>query len=240
MRNLRWRLGLKGCLAVGSNGNSGGIALFWEESISVSLLGMSDRLIDVHVQENPTTPPWRISFIYGEPRVENRNHMWELLQQIKTNVADPWVVMGDFNEAMWQYEHFSNRKRGEKQMEDFRIVLDECDLHDLGFAGLPWTFDNKRGGQRNVKVRLDRVVASTSWSSLFGDASVQHLVSPCSDHCPIMLRVYCDPLAVKKQIRRYEIMWERDSSLEPEIEETWRAAGAKQSLGDVSQALQKR
>jgi hypothetical protein len=129
---------------------------------------------------------------------------------------------------------------GKNKWRIFCLVLDECDLHDLGFAGLPRSFDNKRGGQRNVKVRLDRVVSSTSWSSPFGDASVQHLVSTCSDHCPIMLRIYCDPLVVKKQIRRYEIMWERDSSLEPDIEETWRAAGAKQSLGDVSQALQKR
>jgi hypothetical protein len=68
MKNLRWRLGLKVCLAIGSNGNSGGIALCWEESISVSLFGMCDRLIGVRVQENPTAPPWHISFIYGEPR----------------------------------------------------------------------------------------------------------------------------------------------------------------------------
>lgn len=80
--------------------------------------------------------------------------MWELLQRIKDKVLDPWVVMGDFNEALWQFEHFSNTKRGECQMEDFRAMLEVCDLYDLGFAGLPWTFDNKRVGHGNVKVRL--------------------------------------------------------------------------------------
>jgi hypothetical protein len=39
--------------------------------------------------------------------------MWELLQRIKLKVSDPWVVLGDFNEAMWQFEHFSNTRRGE-------------------------------------------------------------------------------------------------------------------------------
>ena len=68
--------------------------------------------------------------------------------------------MGDFNEALWQFEHFSESKRGERQMEAFRYVLADCGLFDLGFYGVPWTYDNKQSGLRNVRVRLDRVVAS--------------------------------------------------------------------------------
>jgi hypothetical protein len=66
------------------------------------------------------------------------------------------IVIGDFNEAMWQYEHFSKTKRGEKQMAAFRDVLDFWGLQDVGFTGTPWTYDNKKPGPRNVKVRLDR------------------------------------------------------------------------------------
>jgi hypothetical protein len=78
-------------------------------------------------------------------------------------------VVGDFNEAMWQYEHFSETKRGEKQMADFREVLDFCDLKDIGFSGLPWTYDNKKPGNRNVKVCLDRGVATSSCLNRFFD-----------------------------------------------------------------------
>lgn len=78
-------------------------------------------------------------------------------------------------------------------MEDFQDMLEVCDLYDLGFAGLPWTFDNKRVGHGNVKVRLDRVVAAPAWSARFNNATVQHLVSRCSDHNPILLKVYSDP-----------------------------------------------
>jgi hypothetical protein len=123
-------------------------------------------------------------------------------------------------------------------MEDFRDVLDICDLHDIGFAGLPWTYDNKRGGKRNVEERLDRVVASPSWSSLFSNACVKHLTSPCSDYCPILLQMYQGKGAEKlNKIRRYEIMWEREESLGQEIEAAWEAAGAKPCLGAVSKAL---
>ena len=49
MRSLRWRLGLKGCLARSCVGRSGGIALFWEESLLVDLITISDKVIDVSV-----------------------------------------------------------------------------------------------------------------------------------------------------------------------------------------------
>jgi hypothetical protein len=87
-------------------------------------------------------------------------------------------MIGDFNEAMWSFEHVSNHRRPKKQMVDFREVLSYCDLHDIGFSGLPWTFDKKRkGGGNNVRVRLDRAVASLSWSKWFPDAKLQHLLS---------------------------------------------------------------
>jgi hypothetical protein len=52
-------------------------------------------------------------------------------------------------------------------MLDFREVLSHCDVNDLGFSGVPWTFNNKQTRGRNVKVRLDSVVASSSWTNWF-------------------------------------------------------------------------
>jgi hypothetical protein len=74
-------------------------------------------------------------------------------------------------------------------MIDFREVLSFCDLHDLGFKSLPWTYDNKQKGDHNVRVWLDRAVASPSWSQWFPNAQVEHLVTVSSDHCPILLKL---------------------------------------------------
>jgi hypothetical protein len=52
-------------------------------------------------------------------------------------------------------------------MLDFREVLSHCDVNDLGFSGVPWTFNNKQTRGRNVKVRLDSAVASSSWTNWF-------------------------------------------------------------------------
>jgi endonuclease/exonuclease/phosphatase family metal-dependent hydrolase len=177
-------------------------------NLFVSLLSQGERYIDVLVRDNPEDAPWRATFVYGEPRVENRRNMWELLRSLCGAWSGPWMVSGDFNEAMWQYEHFSETPRAERQMMDFREILSHCDLHDLGFSGLPWTYNNNQGGNRNVRVRLDRGVANTDWSALFPDAAVQHLTSSCSDHKALLLVAQLVEQRSRGSIFRYEIMWE--------------------------------
>ena len=210
-KNLRWKLGLKNCLAIDSF--SGGIALFWDEYINVSLLSQGERYIDVLVVENPDRVPWRATFVYGEPRVENRRDMWERLCSLCDEWTGPWMVIGDFNEAMWQYEHFLETHRNEHQMMDFREVLSHCDLHDLGFSGLPWTYNNNQAGQRNVRVRLDRGVANTDWMVLHPGASVLHLTSSRSDHKALLLSLQTEEQRPRSSVFRYEIMWEREEEL---------------------------
>jgi hypothetical protein len=62
-------------------------------------------------------------------------------------------------------------QRPERQMLEFREMLARCELHDLGFSGLPWTYDNLQKGERNVHVRLDRAVASMDWKQRFPGAT---------------------------------------------------------------------
>lgn len=71
---------------------------------------------------------------------------------------ESWLLIGHFNEAMWSYGHFLACQRPKRQMAAFRDVLADCGLIDLGFVGLPSTYDNGRDNNANVKVRLDRAV----------------------------------------------------------------------------------
>jgi hypothetical protein len=148
-------------------------------------------------------------------------------------------MMGDFNEAMWQEEHFSRTKRSERLMLDFREVLSHCDLYDIGFTGTPWTYDNKQQGDRNVKVRLDRAVASPSWSALFPRMRLRHLSSSRSDHCPLLLAADMENGSrLGRPIRRYEVMWEREPSLPAAVEEAWSRRVPVHDLGDITMSMQ--
>jgi hypothetical protein len=116
--------------------------------------------------------------------------------------------------------------------------LDHCDVHDLGFTGVPWTFDNKQWGDRIVRVRLDRAVASLSWSDWFKDAHVRHLVTSRFDHLPILLELeHNRGPGRQNRIAHYEIMWEREESLPDEIRRAWEAGAPVQTLGDVAGKL---
>lgn len=37
----------------------------------------------------------------------SRKFMWKLLRQLCNLSYLPWIVVGDFNEAMWDFEHLS-------------------------------------------------------------------------------------------------------------------------------------
>jgi hypothetical protein len=150
----------------------------------------------------------------------------------------PWLMVGDFNEAMCQDENFSARKRGEKQMRDFRETLSFCNLHDLGFVGKPWTYDNKQLGARNVRVRLDRAVACQGWMDCFPDYHVQHLTSPRSDHCPLLISLFKKTNGKPThRINRYEDHWEKEASLADHIEQTWAMYRKPTNLGDIATNL---
>jgi hypothetical protein len=107
-------------------------------------------------------------------------------------------------------------------MDDFRDILDHCEVHDLGFIGVLWTFNNNQHGLRNVKVRLDRVVATSSWSGWFLGVCVRHLITSRSDHLPILLDMDRDGESKRNShISRYEVMWEHEQSLMDEIRTAW-------------------
>jgi hypothetical protein len=125
-------------------------------------------------------------------------------------------------------------------MAAFRETLALCNMVDLGFTGLPYTYDNKRKGRANVRVRLDRAVASADWRDMFGEAAVEHIASLVSDHTPILVRLLQEHRVPARQPRRhYEVWWEREAELPELIAQAWQEAGPKGDLSSVRAGLDK-
>jgi hypothetical protein len=139
---------------------------------------------------------------------------------------------------MWQEEHFSRIALSERLILDFREVLSHCDLHDIGFVGTPWTFDNKQNRYLNVKVRVDRIVASLAWSYISLDHRLRHISSSRSDQCPILIMVECaSNYRLDCSIRHCEVVWEREPSIPADVEEASSRQVACQCLGNISSSL---
>lgn len=77
-----------------------------------------------------------------------------------------WFMGPGFAWAISMQFYFHQRKRSKhpplyKQMEEFGSTLETCKLIDIGFHGYSFTWNNKRPGESNTKVILDRAVANT-------------------------------------------------------------------------------
>ena len=77
------------------------------------------------------------------------------------------------------------------QVESFRDALDDCKLEDLGYHGYPYTWNNKRPGDANTKVRLDRAMATREWRDRFPLSKLFHLSPHASDHLLVLLQTKC-------------------------------------------------
>ncbi|KAL0449473.1 UNVERIFIED_CONTAM: hypothetical protein Slati_1503700 [Sesamum latifolium] len=161
-------------LAVDSVGRSGGLALLWKKSVSVTIQSFSNRHIDASIQADTRSPISRFSGIYGDPETSNRKNTWELLTRLKAQSIRPWLCMGDFNEILEDSEKEGGNTRPTWQMRDFRHALDLNGLFDLGFNGDPFTWSNRQEFPNTIRERLDRACADDNWIKLFPNAQVTH------------------------------------------------------------------
>jgi hypothetical protein len=127
-------LGFDNCFAMSSSGQSGGLGMFWNNTIDVEILSFSRYHIDARVTER-NSDPWRLTCVYGEAQVSQRFKTWDMLKHIKSSNPLPWMCLGDFNEVLHQHEHEGVAERSLDQMAGFRKMVDVCEFADLGFKG---------------------------------------------------------------------------------------------------------
>jgi hypothetical protein len=166
---------------------------------------------------------WRFTGFYGEARRELRYRSWDCMRFLKTQGELPWLCVGDFNEVLEAHEQFGGQTRSERQMDGFREAVHFCGLADLGFIGLPYTWDNRQQANDNVKVRLDRGLARASFLNLFRTVRVWHVQTTESDHCSLVIECVQGEQRRRRGRHsfRYENMWRRDPSYSLVVEEAW-------------------
>ena len=97
-------LGFDNSYAVNNQGRSGGIGLFWNNSIKVEILSYSVYHLDVFVEEQ-NVDKWRMTCVYGEAQTHMRHQTWTTLKNISTLSCLPRLCLGDFNEVLHPDEH---------------------------------------------------------------------------------------------------------------------------------------
>ena len=91
------------------------------------------------------------------------------------------VKYGLQNRVPTRSEKEGCRDRPHTQMQSFRDVLDECGFMDLSFVGFPFTWHKHYTGY-TMWERLDRVMATNEWFSMFPSTQIHHLDVTNFDH----------------------------------------------------------
>ncbi|KAL0329500.1 UNVERIFIED_CONTAM: putative mitochondrial protein [Sesamum radiatum] len=91
-----------------------------------------------------------------------------------------------------------------------------------------------------VSERLDRACASESWSCLFPDTRVHHVVSPYSDHSPLVvelqLRIQWD-LSGGRKCFHFEAAWLQEPACVDIVKKTWSAPQTSRAEGRLREKL---
>ncbi|XP_074297839.1 uncharacterized protein LOC141628625 [Silene latifolia] len=197
MRKVIVRLGGYEEVGTDSIGRSAGVALLWKEGVEVDVISTSAHHLDVFVKGLFGVDVWRLTGFYGWARHEDKWRSWQLLRELHTMSNLPWVVIGDFNEILFEHEKSGGNTREQSVMDAFREVTDECSLIDIGYNGNPFTWWNMRGEYEAVFERLDRALVTPPFLEYCPTIMLKHLEFDKSNHVPIKLELYKAPRTVK-------------------------------------------
>ncbi|KAL9660439.1 hypothetical protein QQ045_025254 [Rhodiola kirilowii] len=136
---IRVKLGFHCCFSVPARGRSGGLALYWNHNVEVTICNFSFYHIDFTVHLGSK---FRVTLFYETPRLSLRTRSWDLLRQLSKLSILPWCIMGDFNEILNYSDMSKNALRRNKFTLQFRKVVEDCDLTELGYQGNKFTYSN--------------------------------------------------------------------------------------------------
>ncbi|KAG2706415.1 hypothetical protein I3760_05G103200 [Carya illinoinensis] len=229
----KFKFGFSNCFGVDCVGRSGGLVLFWKDELNLSIINYTHHHIHAIVTDC-NGKECLITGVYGHPDRNMRMEVWRVLKTLGRGVNIPWLVFGDFNEILDNFEKYGGSLRSNTQLREFREVLEVCELRDLGFVGTRFTWSNRREGASLIMQRLDRFLANSLWCDLYPNLRVYHGVAAHSDHSPLWLDI--EGVLIRrrgKKLFRFEAMWVGETACSSIIENVWRRVEDSASLSCI-------
>lgn len=206
-------------LYIEPEGLSGGLALWWHSSISLTVLYKSKNIIHTQVESASLKVPGFISFVYGPPKEGERRAVWDQIRRLAANMQDSWLLIGDFNDILTQSEKEGGNPRPLRKIINFQRLLSDCHLMDLEFKGAKYTWCNKRVAT-TVRERLDRAIGNVEFREDFDHALVFHIEPIGSDHHAVLVDCcFCGFKATRTF--RFEANWTKHEDFLDAVKEGW-------------------
>ena len=89
LKSVLRKIKFKNMFVAPRQNRGGGLALFWRDSIDVTVEGSGRNYIDAIINKNKEDE-WRFTGFYGEPKTQRRIESWNLLQSLERKFQIPW------------------------------------------------------------------------------------------------------------------------------------------------------
>ncbi|KAK9009078.1 hypothetical protein V6N11_080550 [Hibiscus sabdariffa] len=220
LEKIRMKMKMHNSFYVEPIGKAGGLALWWTNDTSVNVLNHGRNLIDTRLSINGEEE-WFGTFIYGPPYDAEKQHFWESLINLLSNMHEKWCIMGDSNIVARADEKVGGAPFDFSRAKWFYDVINKCGLLEIPTKGGTFTWSNQRSQEDAILEKLDRVLSSLEWNKLFPKALACLDVAIASDHAPIILLLQ----GLNKKGRRdfkFESKWLLEEECAREVTEGWK------------------
>ncbi|KAL0420833.1 UNVERIFIED_CONTAM: hypothetical protein Slati_3106200 [Sesamum latifolium] len=154
--------------------------------------------------------------VYSKCNKVARECIWNFMRLV-ADQGGQWMICRDFNMVLSTNKCSNGTYPTHHSIEEFRKVIFDCGLLDVGFDGSAYTWTYHRLWQR-----LDRVLFSGEWVDNFPLTKVTHLSRFSSDHCPLLLQLWSTSKTSPSSFR-FQNMWCHHVSFQDMLFSCWDA-----------------
>ncbi|XP_022014955.1 uncharacterized protein LOC110914476 [Helianthus annuus] len=138
------------------------IIIGWNpEVFDVMILSQSSQVVHLQLVFKDNKRILLCSVVYTDNYYVTRRELWAQLSLHKLMVADkPWVIMGDFNSALYLEDKSMGTSATSVGMRDFQASISDIEVMDVNRSGLHFTSTQKPKKGIVLLKKIDRVMAN--------------------------------------------------------------------------------
>ncbi|OMO71257.1 reverse transcriptase [Corchorus capsularis] len=218
VEKIRKKMGYPNVIYVDPVGLSGGLSLWWKKEYVVSSIEESKNVIDTVFELEDGGDKHRIMRIYGAPVYSDRKLVWEKINRKTLSIEEKWMCIGDWND-LEDVEKEGGRPKERRVLQNFRTVVEFCQLLEVPSQGQQFTWSGIRDGEI-IKEKLDRCLVNLDWLEQYPRTQVWNLPAIGSDHSPLVINtVVGDKKGAK--LFKFEAIWLEKEDCKRIIGEGW-------------------
>lgn len=192
----------------------------WRDNVELNVVSANSNLIRCSIETHFNLPRWELLCVYGPPAHQNRKGFWERMSNLIASIETAWCMIGDLNVLISSHEKHGGSQNSDISCSEFRNLLQDRDVIDLGFAGPAFTWSRRTIHSAPVYERLDRAMCNSLQKLQFTEAAVLHLPRIYSDHAQILLNTLRKPPKRRQQFK-VEYFWTGHPGFLEETKKSW-------------------